>query len=220
LETKKTKIVYTRDKLNSEQTKIIDFCKDYFLENGFYKTTMDEIAAHLRMSKKTIYKYYSTKEDLVRETIIKFLEFHKENIGQIINENSNAVTKLNELFNYVGKMIAKINEKFIRDIQTQMPDLWKDIDAFRTKMMTINIGKIIEQGKKEGVFIDKTSAIITGVFISAVRGVINPEFIMANKFSIKMALEETIEIIINGITTETGKKAFQLLKSEQSNENN
>jgi AcrR family transcriptional regulator len=206
--------------MNSEQIKIIDFCKDYFLENGFYKTTMDEIAAHLRMSKKTIYKYYSTKEDLVRETIIKFLEFHKENIGQIINENSNAVTKLNELFNYVGKMIAKINEKFIRDIQTQMPDLWKDIDAFRTKMMTINIGKIIEQGKKEGVFIDKTSAIITGVFISAVRGVINPEFIMANKFSIKMALEETIEIIINGITTETGKKAFQLLKSEQSNENN
>ena len=206
--------------MNSEQTKIIDFCKDYFLENGFYKTTMDEIAAHLRMSKKTIYKYYSTKEDLVRETIIKFLEFHKENIGQIINENSNAVTKLNELFNYIGKMIAKINEKFIRDIQTQMPDLWKDIDAFRTKMMTINIGKIIEQGKKEGVFIDKTSAIITGVFISAVRGVINPEFIMANKFSIKMALEETIEIIINGITTEKGKKAFQLLKSEQSNENN
>ncbi len=206
--------------MNSEQTKIIDFCKDYFLENGFYKTTMDEIAAQLRMSKKTIYKYYSTKEDLVKETIIKFLEFHKENIGQIINENSNAVIKLNELFNYIGKMIAKINEKFIRDIQTQMPDLWKDIDAFRTKMMTVNIGKIIEQGKKEGVFIDKTSAIITGVFISAVRGVINPEFIMANKFSIKMALEETIEIIINGITTEKGKKAFQLLKSEQSNENN
>ena len=28
---------------------------------------------------------------------------------------------------------------------------------FRTKMMTINIGKIIEQGKKEGVFIDKPS---------------------------------------------------------------
>jgi len=206
--------------VNSEQTKIIDFCKDYFLENGFYKTTMDEIAAHLRMSKKTIYKYYSTKEDLVKETISKFLEFHKKNIGKIINENSNAVIKLNELFNYIGKMIAKINEKFIRDIQTQMPDLWKDIDAFRTKMMTINIGKIIEQGKKEGVFIDKTSAIITGVFISAVRGVINPEFIMANKFSIKMALEETIEIIINGITTDKGKKAFQLLKSEQSNENN
>ena len=36
-----------------------------------------------------------------------------------------------QLLKYLGKMIVKINEKFIRDIQTQMPDLWKDIDAFQ-----------------------------------------------------------------------------------------
>lgn len=200
-----------RDCLNTEQQKILGFCRNYFLENGFYKTTMDEVAAQLRMSKKTIYKYYPTKEDLVRETINEFLGFHKINISKIVNSNSNAVTKLNEIFIYLGKLISRLNEKFVRDLQTQMPDLWKDIDAFRTKHMTINIGKIIEQGKKEGVFVDKTSAIITGVFISAVRGVINPEFIMNNKFSIKMALEETIEIILSGITTEKGKKIFNRL---------
>ena len=197
--------------MNTEQQKILGFCRDYFLENGFYKTTMDEVAAQLRMSKKTIYKYYPTKEDLVRETINELLEFHKINISKIVNSNSNAVTKLNEIFIYLGTLISQLNEKFVRDLQTQMPDLWKDIDAFRTKHMTINIGKIIEQGKKEGVFVDKTSAIITGVFISAVRGVINPEFIMNNKFSINMALEETIEIILSGITTEKGKKIFNRL---------
>lgn len=204
---------------DTEKQKIINFCRDYFLEYGFYKTTMDEIAAQLRMSKKTIYKYFSTKEDLVREVIIGFLQFHKINIDKIINEKSNAVTKLNEVFIYLGKMISRINEKFITDIQFHTPDLWKEVDTFRTKMMSINIGKIIEQGKKEGVFINKNSAIIVGVFISSVRGVINPEFIMNSKFSLQMALDETIEIIINGITTDKGKKAFQLLKSEQSNEN-
>ena len=101
-----------------------------------------------------------------------------------------------------------------------MPDLWKDIDTFRTKMMMLNIGKIIEQGKIEGVFIDKPSAIITSIFTSSVRGIINPEFIMNNKFSVKTALEETIEIVMNGIITGKGKKIFNLLTSEQSNENN
>jgi hypothetical protein len=43
---------------------------------------------------------------------------------------------------------------------------------------------------------------------------------MNNKFSVKTALEETIEIIMNGIMTEKGKKAFKLLKSEQTNESN
>ena len=206
--------------MNSEQQKILEFCKDYFLNNGFYKTTMDEVAAQLRMSKKTIYKYYPTKEELVKETIQGFLEFHKGNVSEIVDDNSKAVTKLYKTFNYIGKIISKINEKFIRDIQTHAPDLWKDIDTFRTKMMMTNIGKIIEQGKKEGVFIDKPSSIITGIFTSSVRGIINPEFIMNNKFSIKTALEETIEIIMNGIMTEKGKKVFNLLKSEQPNENN
>jgi AcrR family transcriptional regulator len=206
--------------MNSEQLKILEFCKDYFLNNGFYKTTMDEVAAQLRISKKTIYKYYPTKEDLVKETIQGFLEFHKGNVSEIVDDNSKAVTKLYKIFNYIGKMISKINEKFIRDIQTHTPDLWMDIDTFRTKMMMTNIGKIIEQGKKEGVFIDKPSAIITGIFTSSVRGIINPEFIMNNRFSIKTALEETIEIIMNGIMTEKGKKVFNLLKSEQPNENN
>ena len=206
--------------MNSERQKILDFCKEYFLENGFYKTTMDEIAIRLRMSKKTIYKYFPAKEDLVRATVSEFLNFHKDRISEIIKENSKAVTKLNKIFIYIGEIISSINEKYINDVQSHMPDLWKDIDTFRTKMMTINIGKIIEQGKKEGVFIDKTSAIITSVFISSVRGVINPEFIMNNKFSIKSALDETIEIIMNGITTTKGKKAFKKLKSELLNEIN
>jgi len=206
--------------MDRDQQKILGFCKDYFLENGFYKTTMDEIAAKLRISKKTIYKYYPTKEVLVKETVLGFLEFHKGNVSKIIDENSGAVTKLYNIFNYIGKMISKINEKFIRDIQIHMPDLWKHIDNFRTKMMTINIGKVIEQGKNEGVFIDKQSAIITGIFTSSVRGIINPEFIMNNKFSIKTALDETIEIIMNGIMTEKGKNVFNLFKSEQTNESN
>jgi AcrR family transcriptional regulator len=206
--------------MDSEQQKILEFCKGYFLENGFYKTTMDEIAAQLRMSKKTIYKYYPAKDDLIKETVLGFFEFHKGNVLKIIDDNSGAVTKLYSIFNYIGKMISKINEKFIRDIQTHMPDLWKDIDTFRTKMMMLNIGKIIEQGKIEGVFIDKPSAIITSIFTSSVRGIINPEFIMNNKFSIKTALEETIEIVMNGIMTGKGKKIFNLLTSEQSNENN
>ena len=206
--------------MNSERLKILDFCKSYLIQNGFYKTTMDDIASELRMSKKTIYKYYPTKEDLVKETINGFLKFHKNNVSKIVNDDTNAVTKLHNIFNYIGKMISKIDERFIKDIQSHMPDVWKDIDTFRTKMMTINIGKIIEQGKTEGVFVDKTSAIITGVFISSVRGVINPEFIMNNKFSIKSALNETIEIIMNGIMTEKGKKDFNKIKSELLNESN
>ena len=45
-----------------EKNKIIERTEDKFFRDGFYKTTMDEIATDLSMSKKTIYKFFPSKE--------------------------------------------------------------------------------------------------------------------------------------------------------------
>ena len=47
-----------------EKEKIANYSKDVFFKSGFYKITMDEIAQGLRMSKKTIYKYFPSKKIL------------------------------------------------------------------------------------------------------------------------------------------------------------
>jgi AcrR family transcriptional regulator len=41
------------------------------MNNGFHKTTMDEIAKELRISKKTIYKHFSSKDELVRAVFVR-----------------------------------------------------------------------------------------------------------------------------------------------------
>jgi hypothetical protein len=84
--------------------------------------------------------------------------------------------------------------------------------------MYANLMKIIRQGINEGYFIDKSAEIIVTVFVSTVRAVVNPDFIMNNKFSVSTALETTLEILMNGIMTEKGKKIFNILKSEKINE--
>ncbi len=206
--------------MEEDRRKIVDHSLEIFLREGFYKTKMDDIASKLRISKKTIYKYFSTKEELVREVTFGFFDNNRQKLQKIIETKANAVTKLYEIFKFVGEMISRINEKFFADVQTQMPDLWRDIDAFRTKLMTTNIGKVFEQGKIEGFFIDKPSPIIINIFISSVRGATSLEFIMNNKFSLKTAVEETIEVLMNGIMTDKGKKVFKILKSELLNEIN
>ncbi len=40
---------------------------DIFLKLGFKSVTMDDIASELGVSKKTIYKYFKNKEELVHE---------------------------------------------------------------------------------------------------------------------------------------------------------
>ena len=52
--------------------KIVELGEEKFFREGFYKTRMDDVAIELRMSKKTIYKYFPTKTDLVMEVAHHF----------------------------------------------------------------------------------------------------------------------------------------------------
>ena len=191
-----------------DKIKIRNYAIEKFLKDGFYKISMDEIASDLGMSKKTIYKYFPSKEKLVEEVSISFREEVKNKIVEIINSKDNAVIKIVSLMREIGNLFVKVNEKMTIDLQKHMPGLWKGIDEFRTKQINKFLSSVIEQGKKEGLIIDLPTEIVMTIHIASVRAVVNPTFIMNNKFSFKEAMEYTFKIILNGILTEKGKEIF------------
>ena len=54
---------------NDSETKILEAATDRFMAAGLYKVTMDEIASDLRMSKKTVYKFFPSKELLLKAIV-------------------------------------------------------------------------------------------------------------------------------------------------------
>jgi AcrR family transcriptional regulator len=206
LETRKTKIV-SKGKME-EQNKIVELTEEKFFRDGFYKTTMDEVASELKMSKKTIYKFFPSKEDLIKAVAKHFMEGLKNKILPALNSDKNAIEKLAELNNILAKVSQKVPSKRMDEIKTYFPSLWNEIDSFRTKMMFANITKVIDQGKAEGLFIDYPTPIIMNTLVSAVRSTVNPEFILNNNFSISEAALYTFKVVIGGIVTEKGRKVF------------
>ena len=84
--------------MSNDKEKILKTASDVFFSRGFYKIPVDDIASLLKMSKKTIYKHFATKEDLVREVACLFIKTHSNNISNIINSEYNAVEKLFYIF--------------------------------------------------------------------------------------------------------------------------
>jgi len=201
--------------MNDDKVKILKAASDIFFSRGFYKIPVDDIASLLKMSKKTIYKHFPTKENLVREVAYLFIKTHSSNIAEIINHDYNSVEKLFYIFQYLGNMLININDKWFSDIQSQAPEIWNEIEAFRSRFMTQNISRIIEQGKKEKYIVNHPSLIIINVFISSIRGIINPAFITNNKMPAFKALESTLDILMNGILTAKGKNLMKKLKKEK-----
>jgi len=191
-----------------EENKIIEHGETKFFKEGFYKTTMDEIASEMQISKKTIYKFFPSKEMFVMAIVKQFMERLKSKILAALNSDKNAIEKLGELIQILAGISEKISTKRMEEMKRHFPNIWNEIDSFRTKMMFGNITKVIEQGKKEGLFIDYPTIIIMNILVASVRTIVNPDFILNNNFSIISAARFAFKIIIGGIVTEKGKKIF------------
>lgn len=56
--------------------------------------TVDEVAATLRISKKTIYQYFSGKDEMIHEYFVANLESDKQNMNKAMQEANGFRNKL------------------------------------------------------------------------------------------------------------------------------
>jgi len=201
-----------------EKEKILRFTQEKFINEGFYKTTMDEIASELQMSKKTIYKHFPSKEKLVEEISEDFITCATTDLDEIINSRENVIVKFVKLLNMYSSRMMRHSDKWYRDLQLHTPQIWIKVDKFRTERILSIVKILLEQGRKEKLIEPYPPEIIITSFISTVRAIVNPEFILRNKFSMQEAFKYTFEMLLNGILTEQGKEKYlktkKLLETE------
>lgn len=195
---------------------IIHNSSELFLKYGFYKTTMDDIARELKISKKTIYKHFSTKNDLLNEIIENTKSYVRKNINRIVSNKDQSVIKIISLSDFLVSFLLKISETWINDLRTHNPRTWENIEYFRKETILYAFNKIINQGKKENLIIDKPNIIIVTIILSAIQGIINPDFLLNNNFSVKEAFIQTFDILITGILTKKGRKVYKQYKKQGS----
>jgi AcrR family transcriptional regulator len=198
--------------LINDRQKIISSARNVFLETGFQKTTVDEIALHAGVGKNKIYKLFPSKDKIIEEVIMFTADEINGKIQIILNENSNAIQKFFNLLNCAADIIMKYHDRFLMNLQNYSSKLRQKVEEIRVKYMNRNLSRLIEQGKKEGLFIDYPNEIIISVLIGVIRTSTNPRFIASNNFSLNDSLKFSLEIILNGILTPKGKKFLKKLK--------
>jgi AcrR family transcriptional regulator len=198
--------------INPEKDKIIKFAQQKFFSEGFYKTTMDEISRELQMSKKTIYKYFPSKEKLVEEITDIMLNDANCEIEAIVDSDDSVVIKFVKMLNRYMTNVSKFSERWYRDLQVHTPHIWKRIETLREEKIVRGSKKLIEQGKREKLVEHYPAEIIIAAFISTIRTVMNPDFILANRFSMQQAFKYTFELLLSGILTPQGKELYEKAK--------
>ena len=87
--------------------KIVEKSTELFLNLGFKSVTMDEIASALGVSKKTIYKYFKNKTELVAAVTDYMFSNICNGINMICDLNKNPIDEIFDIKRFVMSNLKK-----------------------------------------------------------------------------------------------------------------
>ncbi len=200
----------------AQKQRIIEAVRDRMLTEGFSRLSVDDIAAMFGMSKKTFYKFFPTKEELINQVANRIMAEGRISLAKIVGSNKDFISKLHELMSFVMLQSTRISKALQNDVERYAPDLWKRIEEFRKHRITDVFSHLVEQGIKEGyVRTDVNQRIFMLVVLGSIRNVINPSVLAQESFSAHEAVDNLLTLFFTGILTERGRGGLEQLRNKE-----
>lgn len=190
--------------------RIVEAARGLFLERGFLRTTSDDIAAELGISKATLYRTFPAKEEILRRAVRGIMDDMIARIERLLRDDSlGFVEKMVALLSFVGSQLARFEPVLIRDLQRSVPAVWREIEDFRREKIYRNFKVILEAGRREGFFRgDVDLDLLLEMFVGLVQESINPSAILRSGRSPAETFGSVVKVFFQGILTDKGRRDF------------
>ena len=178
--------------------------------------SMDDIAAQLGMSKKTLYQYYTDKDELVNAVFDVVLSINKNNCTECIKKGDNAIHEVFLSFDIMEEMLKTMNPSVLFDMQKYHPSAYKKFDDFKNGFLYRIIKSNLERGIKEELYREEIDTdILSRYRLHTVLLSFNPEVFPSNKANLVYIEQQLIECFLYGLASPKGYKLIQKYKNQR-----
>jgi len=147
---------------------ILQAAEEMFSEKGFIATTIDDISRSSEYSRRTIYSYFNSKEDILCHIILKGLLTLKKDLTKAIELNNDFLEQYKAICKAMANYQANSPHSFdmVENMHTKDIDI-NNIPSVVTNIFTVGtainhvLAEYIENGKKQGVVRKEVEAMPT-----------------------------------------------------------
>ena len=193
---------------SSGAARIVAYARRHFFVHGFRNVTMDDLAAELGMSKKTLYTHFASKTALVEAVIQDKFRAVSADLEEIHPGAAPGFAKvLQRLLETSQRHLDEIQPPFVRDIQREAPELFRLIQSLRQRHIERHFGKLFEEGRRAGLIRkDVPPEAMIEILRGAVDGLITPDKIERLRLTPKTAFMAIVRVVLEGVLTEKGRE--------------
>jgi AcrR family transcriptional regulator len=186
------------------RARILEAARRMFFARGFFRVSMDALAAELGVSKKTLYNHFSGKEAILQAITRGMMREISERVDALTADRTmDFVEKLRTLMAFIGSRVAQMTRPFAEDLHRHAPHLWKEIEEFRSRKILDNFSRLFQEGMDQGVFRrDIHPRVLVMTYYHAIQNVVTPEFFAQVPLSAQEVFDGVLKVIFEGILTE------------------
>ncbi len=191
------------------RTRIVEAARELFLDHGYSKVSASELAGALGISKKTLYREFETKEDILRAVVLPKLKESAKRLDHVLADDSLSFPeKLQMVLSIMGTQQQRVSPVFVRDISVHAPEVWNEIQE-QKKARLKKFESLLQEGSKLGYFrSDIPQEVIVRMHTAAVEALMNPHALVELPCTSQEVFRNIVTVLFEGILCDGKRKSF------------
>lgn len=131
---------------------ILNKAAELFMRYGIKSVTMDDIARHLGVSKKTLYEHFSNKSELIEQIFQEKVREEKEMMTYFRDHSEDAIEEILKITEFVVNNLRHLPSTTVYDLQKYYRSTWKMMESLHCNHVYEVIKENLQRGISQGVF--------------------------------------------------------------------
>jgi AcrR family transcriptional regulator len=191
--------------------RILQTAASNFFRMGFSHVSMDDLAAEMGISKKTLYKHFDSKEAILKEVLNQRVQSIEKSVSGILEKpETDSLSRLLEIFTVIAQKLSQTGQPFFQDLRKHAPKIWEEVDAHRDRIIRHSFSRVFQTGVKEKYFREDVDPhLIMLIYLASIQRIMNPEALPDLPFAANQVFEGIVKVHLGGILTDRGKHQLQ-----------
>ena len=200
------------DKMKPEE-QILKGAEELFFRYGLKGITMDDIAKHLGMSKRTIYEHFPTKDSIISALLKIHTEKNSAQIKQFHETAKDAVEEMFMTMEQLKDMFRMMNPRLLFELKKFHPKVWLEFQDFKRNIIMQSVSENIKLGIKQGIYRDDIDVeILSRLRVEQIELAWNPEIFPPSIHDIAKVHLALIDHFLHGLINVSGHRLVEKYK--------
>jgi TetR/AcrR family transcriptional regulator, cholesterol catabolism regulator len=202
----------------TSKERIQEKAHELFMQYGIRSVSMDDIANHLGMSKKTLYQFFIDKDELVDMVVDGHINHMQTDCVGCRKDATDAVHEIFITMERIIEQFSDMNPMVLNDLEKFHFRAYQRFREHKDKFLMKLIRENIEWGKKEELYRPELSTDIMSKFrLESMMIPFNITVFPPGKYNLAKLSGQIIEHFIYGLVTIKGHKLIQQYNQERQN---